>query len=427
VRNSPRTRGRQFHLLATERDFRVFYAGYATSLLGTAMSRIALTFAVLASGGTAADLGVVFAAAVFPQVLVTLGAGVLADRVGRRPVMLVTDAARMTVQGALAAALFVGAPPLWLFIVLSALLAMGEGFFNPGLAGLRAEIVPPGKLPDANAMLAVVQSAAAIAGPALAGMLIALTSPAVVIALDAATYGASVLALARLRIGPASPPRQSPWRDLRESVAVFTGQAWLWVITLQFALFNLLTWAPYLLIGPILARQYLGGAAAWGAISAAYASGAVAGGLALVGRKPRRPLVVATIGTFGFPVPCLLLALHAPLYVVAAGAAAAGVGSGLSGTLGMTVSQQRIPPAMLARISAITLTGSYALGSAGWVVIGPLAGIVGPGRLLAVAAGYGVASSAVVLALPAIRTVAWLPPRQDRAGDEVRPRRPAEA
>ncbi len=134
-------------------------------MLGTAMSRIALTFAVLDSGGTAADLGFVFAASVFPQVLVMLGGGVLADRIGRRPVMLISDSGRMVVQATLAATLFTGRPPLWLFLLLSALLAIGEGFFNPALGGLRAEIVPPARLPDANAMLGVVQSAATIAGP----------------------------------------------------------------------------------------------------------------------------------------------------------------------------------------------------------------------------------------------------------------------
>src|SRR5262249_29718999 len=156
-----------------------FYAGYSTSLLGTAMSRIALTFAVLDSGGTAADLGYVFAASVFPQVLIMIGGGVLADRVGRRPLMLVTDTGRLVVPGCLAAALFAGRPALWLFILLSALESAGEGFFNPALAGLRAEMVPSDNLPDANSMLSVASSATTIAGPALAGILIAVTSPAV--------------------------------------------------------------------------------------------------------------------------------------------------------------------------------------------------------------------------------------------------------
>ncbi len=72
------------------------------------MSAIGLTFAVLDTGGSAADLGYVFAASVVPQVLVMLGGGVLADRLGRRPVMLITDSARLAVQATLAAALFGG-------------------------------------------------------------------------------------------------------------------------------------------------------------------------------------------------------------------------------------------------------------------------------------------------------------------------------
>jgi len=395
-------------LFSDQRDFRVFYLGYTTSLLGTAMSRIALTFAVLDSGGTPADLGYVFAASVFPQVLVMLAGGVLADRIGRRRVMLITDVGRFAVQGTLAGALFAGRPPVWLFLVLAALLAMAEGLFNPALGGLRAEIVPPAKRPDANALIGVAESATAIGGPALAGLLIALSGPAVVIAVDAASFGASVLTLALLVLPPVGEPAQSAWRDLTESLAVFRSQTWLWLTTAQFALFNLFTWAPYLLLGPLLARQYLGGAGAWGAITAAFAGGAVLAGLALIGRRPRRPMMWAVIGTFGYPVPCLLLAVRAPVYAVAAGALIAGIGSGLNGTLAASVQQQRVPQQMLARINAISLTGSYALGSAAWAVIGPLAGLVGPAPLLMFAAAYGAASSAVVLAFPAIRSIRWL-------------------
>ena len=390
-----------------ERNFREFYAGYATSLLGTSMSRIALTFAVLDNGGSASELGYVFAANVVPQVLVMLGGGVLADRVGRRPVMLITDTARLAVQGTLAAILFGGRPSIWVFAVLAGLLGTGEGFFNPALGGLRAEIAPPDKLPDANALLSLAQSAATVAGPALAGITIALSSSAVVIALDAASFGVSVLSLAMLTIPATSPPTQSPWRDLADGWAQFRGQTWLWLTTMQFALFNLFTWAPYLLLGPILARQYLGGAGAWGAIAAAYAGGSVLAGLSLVGRRPRRPLVVAVVGTFGYALPCLLLALRAPLLPVIAAAAAAGCGSAVFGTFWTTVMQQRVAPELLARTTAFTMTGSFALGSLGWTVMGSVAGLVGAGRLLGFAAAYATVSSAAVLATSAIRAVRW--------------------
>lgn len=68
-----------------EPNFRRFFAGYLTSLLGTSMSTVALAFAVLDGGGSAADLGYVFAAGVLPQAAFMLGGGVLADRIGRRP------------------------------------------------------------------------------------------------------------------------------------------------------------------------------------------------------------------------------------------------------------------------------------------------------------------------------------------------------
>lgn len=416
VPSNPRNRGnswrRRLGPLA-ERNFRVFYAGYAASLLGSAMSAIALTFAVLDSGGTAADLGFVFAADVVPQVLVMLGGGVLADRVGRRPVMLITDSARLAVQATLAGVLLGGRPPIWLFALLASLLGTGEGFFNPALGGLRAEIAPRDKLADANALLSVAQSAATVVGPALAGILIALTSPAVVIALDAASFGVSVVSLALLTIPPARPATQSSWRDLADGWAQFRGQTWLWLTTVQFALFNLFTWAPYLLLGPILARQYLGGAGAWGVMAASYAGGSVLTGLALVGRRPRRPLLVAVAGTFGYALPCLLLALRAPLPLVAAGALAAGSGSAVFGTYWTTVMQQRVAPELLGRTTAFALTGSYALGSLGYAVIGSVAGVVGAGRLLAFAAAYATVSSALVLAAPAIRAVRWRDSRQD--------------
>jgi Transmembrane secretion effector len=403
-----RLRGRRGPL--TEPNFRIFFTGYTTSLLGSAMAAVALTFAVLDSGHGPADLGYVLAADVVPQVLVMLGGGVLADRVGRRPVMLATDTARFAVQGTLAAFLFTGRPPIWAFILLAGLLGTGEGFFNPALGGLRAEVASPDTLPDANALLGVVQSGSGIIGPALAGSLIALSSPAVVIACDAASFAVSVGCLARLTVPPVSQAHQSPLRDFADGWAVFRSQTWLWVTTLQFTLFNLFSWAPYLLLGPILARQYLGGAKGWGIIAASYAAGSVLCGVALVGRRPARPLLVAAIGTLGYPVPPLLLALHAPIYLVAPGALAAGTGSAVAVTYLSTVTQQRVPRSMLGRVSALTLTCAYSLGSMSWIVIGSIAAVVGPGRMLGFAAAYAAVSAVVVICLPAIRAVRWLDP-----------------
>jgi MFS family permease len=400
------------------RNFRRFYAGYVTSLLGTWMSTVAVTFAVLDRGGTPADLGLVMAARILPQVAFMLGGGLLADRLGRRPAMLGADVLRCAAQAALAAALFAGQPPIWLFAILAALVGTGEAFFTPALDGLMVEIAPRDELVSANAACGLAQSVTGIVGPSLAGLLVALAGPAVVVAIDAASYAVSVAVLALLRLPPAASAapgagrHRSLLRDAGEGWAEFRTRTWLWVTTAQFALFNLFTWAPYLLLGPVLAHQYLGGARAWGAIMAAYAGGAVAGGLAALGRWPRRPLVVATLATFGYPVPCLLLALHAAAGEVAAGAFAAGIGSALFNTFWTTMLQQQVPADRLSRASSFSMVGGFGPGTLGLAIAGPVAALVGAGRVLGAGAAWSVVGTLVVLSLPSIRAITW---RQDAA------------
>jgi MFS family permease len=390
-----------------DRNFRVFYLGYSTSLLGSAMSPIAINFALLDHGVTASGLGIVLAAGVVPQVLFMIGAGVIADRLGRRPVMLTADIGRMAVMATVAALLFTATPPVWVFAVLAALRGTGDALFNPALGGLRAEISAAERLPDANALLGVAQSAATVAGPALAGVLFAAISSGAVVAIDAATYGVSVIALVLLRVPPAPRPDRTPWRDLAEGWTEFRAHTWLWLTTVQWSLLNLLTYAPYLLLGPVLAQAYLGGARVWGIVIGAQAAGAVLTGLLLVGRRPSRPLVISGLGIVAVPLPCLLLAVHAPAVAVGAAACAAGAGITVFGTFWTTAIQQRVPAAMLARITGLTTTVSYAPGSFGLALVGPVAVAVGATHVLGFAAAWGLVSGVVVCCLPPIWAVRW--------------------
>jgi MFS family permease len=419
-------------IVLRERNFRRFSIGYATSLLGTSMSAVAVTFAVLDDGGSPADLGYVMAARILPQVVFVVGGGVLADRLGRRPVMLASDALCCAAQATLAVALLAGSPHLWLFVLLATLAGTGEAFFDPALDGLAAEIAPREELGSANALRGLARSVTAVAGPALAGLLVATTGPAVVVAIDAASFGVSVITLGLLRMPRNAPvPRRSLLREAAEGWAEFRSRTWLWVTTVQFALFNLITWAPYLLLGPVLARDYLGGARAWGLIMATAGAGAILGGLAALGRRPCRPLVVATLATFGYPVPCLLLAVHAPGYGVAAGAFAAGVGSSLFTIFWTTTLQQQVLPERLSRASSFVTFGAFGPGTLGLAIAGPVAALAGAGRVLGAGAVWAVLSSLAVLALPATRAITWqgspysacLAPRHECTGERVCRRR----
>jgi hypothetical protein len=273
------------------------------------------------------------------------------------------------------------------------------------------QLAPRDRLGDANALLAVPRPAAQIAGPALAWILIAATSPATVVAADAASYAVSAVALAMLRFPGADQTRsrsRSLPRDLADGWAEFSSRRWLWIDTVQFALFNLLTWGPYLVLGPVLARDYLGGARAWGAILACYGGGAILGGLLALGRSPRRPLLVATLATLGFPLPPLTLALRLPVVAVAAGALLAGLGSAVGSALATTVTQQRVPAQALSRVGAFNTVGAFALGPIAFVAAGPVAAAVGARAVLGFGAAWAAFGSLAILAVPSVRHLTWL-------------------
>jgi hypothetical protein len=400
-------RGGKLGVLA-DRDFRRFYVCYSASLLGTAMSSVAIAFAVLGNGGTASDLGVVLAANIVPMIAFMLGGGAIADRLGRRPVMLAADVGRCAAQGVLAAALQLGHPRLWLFVAAALAVGTCNAFFQPALAGLPVQLAPDNRLGDANALLAVAGPAAQVAGPALAGILIAATNPAIVVALDAASYAVSAAALAMLRFPGVDKSRcGSLLSDLAAGWAEFSAHSWLLAGTVQFALFNLLTWGPYLVLGPVLARDYLGGASAWGAILACYGGGAVLGGLLALGRRPRRPLAVANLATLGFPLPPLALALHLPVIAVAGGALLAGLGSAVGSALEATVTQQRIPAQALSRVGAVNMVGAFAFGPVAFAAAGAVAAVVGPRVVLGFGAAWAAFGTLLVFAVPSVRHMTW--------------------
>lgn len=382
------------------------------------MSSVAVVFAVLGTGATPVTLGYVMAAGIVPQIVFMLGGGVAADRFGRRRVMLAADVTRGCAQALLAAALLTGHPPLWVFITLQAALGTGEAFFTPALSGLTVDIASAARVPHANVLLGIAASAAKVAGPVLAGVLVVAVSPAAVIAFDAASYGVSVLALALLRF-PARVPAPARARararaamllgDLREGWGEFWSRPWLLATTVQFTLFNLITWGPFLLLGPVLAVRALGGAAAWGAIMGCYGAGSVIGGLLALGAAPRRPVAASTIATFGFALPPGLLAVGVPVAAVAAGALAAGAGSAVGAAFDTTATQQQVPAGALARVSALQMVTAFAFGPAAFAAAGPVAAAVGVRAVLGFGAAWALLGSAVVLALPSVRSVTWQP------------------
>ncbi|MFC8718945.1 MFS transporter [Kitasatospora sp. NPDC057198] len=392
------------------RPFRLFFTGYAVSLFGSSTASVAVAFAVLDGGGGGSGLGVVMAARIVPVVLLLVLGGAAADRLGPRRTMLGSDALRCATQAACAALLFAGHGTVGALAALMVLWGLGEAVFLPALDALLPRLVPAAELADANALLGIARNGAAVAGPALAGLLTATAGPGWVLLLDAASYAAGLAALAPLRVpaAPAAPAAPDGagggagpglLAELRDGWGEFRSRRWLWAGVLQGCLFNLLVWAPFLVLGPVLAREHLGGAGGWGAVMGAYGAGAVLGGLVLLGRRPGRPLRTVLAVTAGWGLPSGALALGGSLPLVMAAAAGAGVVSIVSGSLFATLVQRHVPPQALGRVGAYVTLGAFAFGPVGLALAGPLAAAVGARTVLGWGALWQLASGAVALAL----------------------------
>ena len=182
-----------------ERPYRLLFAGQAVSLLGDSMVNVSLAFAVIGLGGSATEIGLVFAARSLALIGCLLAGGVVADRVPRRTVLIGADLVRVASQGALAAALILGEPSAWVLAALSTVTGAATGFFNPASTGFLPSVVSPERLQQANALRGLASSAGRIAGPIVAGVLVATAGAGWALAVDAATFAVSAAFLARIR------------------------------------------------------------------------------------------------------------------------------------------------------------------------------------------------------------------------------------
>jgi MFS family permease len=389
-----------------ERNFRLLWLGQTGSTVGDGLTFVAIAFAVLGIGGTATEIGIVFAAYSLPNVVFLLAGGVWADRLPRNLVMVGSDALRAVVQTALAFLLFSGTAEIWHIILAAALHGTASAFFAPASTGLMPQVVSPGRLQQANALMAVSRGAAFIIGPAVSGILIAASGPGLVFAIDAVTYVLSMVTLALLRIERAAAGAEHAsfaselahgWREVRS-------RSWLLASLLTFAVSNVALGA-FMVLGPVIVDRELGGAAEWGVILTAGAVGALIGGGVALRWRPARPLLIGFAAMLVAGSRTLSLVLPSPVVVIAVASLATMAAISVANTLWETVLQQRIPQASLSRVSSYDWMVSLVFQPVAFALVGPLAGAIGEVPTLLLATGIGLAANGGVLLVPSVRNM----------------------
>lgn len=383
------------------RDFRLVFGAAVASLLGDGVSPLALTFAVLDLTGSATDLGLVLAARTIGLVGALLVGGVVADRFSRRKVMIAADLIRLAAQGVIGLLLVIGHATVLEIVLSQALVGIATGFFNPASSGL-IPTVSGDWLQQANSLRGMAMAAGNIAGPAIAGVLVAATSPGIALLVDAGSYGASALLLARVRRDVRAALSRSFVAELRDGFAEVRSRTWLWTTIVAASIFNA-AGVAFVVLGAVIAKRQLGGPGGWALILAAEGAGALLGGAALLRLAPRRPLLVATLVGLVPVVPTFLMAIPAPLVWIALAGLMAGVGNMVFNTLWETTLQQHIPEAARSRVSSYDWFGSLALQTLGFALIGPLASAVGASSALYICGGLELLAVASLLGVRDIR------------------------
>jgi MFS family permease len=388
-----------------EYNFRLLWIGRTASVLGDSLTFVALAFAVLGLRGSGTDIGLVLASFSAPRVLFLLVGGVWADRLPRRRVMIAADLVRAAAQVGLAAAVLSGTASLAVFMLAAAVTGTASAFFQPASTGIVPEAVSAERLQEGNALLQLSQSVAFLLGPVVSGLLVVAIGPGWIFAIDGVSFLLSAAALAALRLTPAARSAGASFvSELVQGWREVLRRDWLLPSFLTFSFVNL-SFAGFLVIGPMAMSAAYRGAADWGLVMSVVGFGGLVGGSLALRWRPSRPLIAVFALLAIHPVSLLVLSgtplLPIVLVAVLLGSSALTLGD----TVWHTTIQQQIPAASLSRVSSYDWMVSFIFFPIGTVLAGPLADALGVSTALLLFAGLSSIPTVLVLLLPAIRAI----------------------
>jgi MFS family permease len=346
------------------------WIGQGTSFVGDAVSMVALVVLVVQVTGSASAVGGALVARLLPTIASPL-AGVIADRVDRRVLLVASDLARAVLVLGL-----VFARDLATIYVLVFLMGLARTVFNPTIRAAFPSVVGGGDLTRANALISGTFSVSETAGPALGGLLVATMGVDAAFVLDAVTY---VVSAAMLSLTPLARPQREEdgagfGEDLKAGFTYLAGArvplaivlgAFLTVLTI-----NITIPAEFFLA----TETFDAGNAGYGLLVGLYGGGMVLGSALMAALGDRvRLLPFYFIGVFASALALVGVGLS-PAFVFALGAlVVAGVANGTENVTTDTILQKRVPDAFLGRVFSVRFLGfsigeGFAYGMGGAIV-----------------------------------------------------------
>jgi MFS family permease len=373
------------------RNFRLWFAGQLTSLVGTWMQTIAQNWLVYQLTGSARDLGLVNFVGAIPLVPLTLYAGAIADRFEKRRVIFWCQASMMVLAFLLSFLCWTGAVRLWHVLLLAFLLGAAQAVDTPARQAFVVELVGRDDLSNAIALNSGIFHGARVLGPAAAGILVATSGVTGAFFLNGVSFVAVLLCLFLMdaalirRTGAADSDG-----DLLGGVRYIREHRIPRAVVVLISLSALLA-MPYHVLVPIFAQEILGlGADGYGVLMSAAGAGAVLGSLLAASRGVgRRKGAAVTAGSLTFPLLLLAFAFCRSYPVAILLLVAIGLAFVLQNAPANSMLQHHVPDHLRGRVMALYVSLFLGLMRVGCLLLGGLAAMTSAPFALAVLAGSG--------------------------------------
>ena len=381
-RSSPATRALR------HRNYQLFFFGQGLSLIGTWMQGIALGWLVYRLTGSELLLGVVVFASQMPTFLVAPLAGVLADRINRRRLLVTTQTLAMLQAFVLAGLTMAGVVTTWQIILLSATLGLINAFDLPIRQAFVVEMLESrADLPNAIALNSFMVNGARLIGPSVAGVLIAVVGEGVCFLLNGVSFVAVIAALLAMRIKPAVRHAQKSHvlHNLQEGLVYAFGFAPIRAVLLLVATVSLFGMS-YGVLMPVFAKDVLhGGPQTLGYLSAASGVGALGGAVLLASRKSIRGLGrVIMLASALFGAALIAFSYSRNLYLSLCLLAVAGFGMMIQFASSNSLIQTIVDDDKRGRVMSFYVMAFMGMGTFGSLLAGWLARLFGAPTTVAI-------------------------------------------
>jgi DHA3 family macrolide efflux protein-like MFS transporter len=384
----------------------VFLVGQTISTFGSLLVQYALLWhlTLTTKSGLVLALAAVFG--FLPQAIVSIFAGVWADRINRKVMIILSDSAIALATLALAFFMFSGVEDLWLIFLVMAVRSVGAGIQMPAISALIPQIVPTDKLMRVNGINSSVQSSLLILGPVVAAGIYSTISLAAILFIDVVTAVIGLSLLATIAVPTlsrvANNDKPSYFTDLKEGLNyIFSHDLVRWVMVIYSIVF-LLVVAPSNLSPLMLVRTFGGDVWLLTILELSFGIGMVAGGalMAIFASKvDRLGMMVGTSIIFG--VLAVVMGFTTNLVIFYSLFFLIGLAVPAFSTSSMTLLQETVEPERQGRVFGFVGIVMAVAMPIGMAVLGPLADIVSVEILLIATGAITVFVAVVAVLLPA--------------------------